>query len=185
MLLAIARHLLCKQDDEYDLDYFRRLNADAEEAVPCPRADIVAVAEKDKAADEQDVEYRQIHPLVRNKVRVNDREHEKRGNAQKHCKRLNKNVLCPARFARDTVYHHDAEERADSADDEQEHIRPFEKVFKFYRFDIYCPRRPSIMLYFTNYRLLMPNILAYYCPLRNEVSCGIIQIQKKFKNEVR
>jgi len=41
------------------------------------------------------------------------------------------------------------------------------------------------MLDFTNYRNRIRYILAYYCPLRNEVSCGIIQIQKKFKNEVR
>lgn len=41
------------------------------------------------------------------------------------------------------------------------------------------------MLYLTNYRNRMRYILAYYCPLRNAVSCGIIQIQKKFKNEVR
>ena len=180
-LLFICRHLFCDKDDEYDLNDLRRLNADAGKTIPCARADLVALAEEDESDDEKNVEYRKIHPLVGDKIGVDDREHDECANAEEHCKALNDDVFCPAVGACHTVDHDYAEDRAYHADSEKKNIRPFEKVFNFSGIDFNRRRRPSKMPDFTNNRSLMRYILAYYCPLRNEVSCGIIQIQKKFK----
>ena len=180
-LLFICRHLFCDKDDEYDLNDLRRLNADTGKTIPCARADLVALTEEDKSDDEQNVEYRKINPLIGNKIGVDDREYDECADAEKHCKALNDNVFCPAVGACHTVDHDDAEDRTYHADSEKENIRPFKKVFNFSGIDFNRCRRPSKMPDFTNNRSLMRYILAYYCPLRNEVSCGIIQIQKKFK----
>ena len=124
MPLLINRHLLCQKDDEYDLDYFRRLETDTEEAVPCSVAGAVVVAEEEKTADDEDIEYRQVYPLIGDKVRVDDRENDECADAEEHCKALHDDILTCMLAGRNALNRINAEHGAYETHNEQEHVRP-------------------------------------------------------------
>ena len=136
LMLFDIGHLPRGDDDIEDLDNLGGLDADAGEANPRLVAGAVVLAEDDQRHQQQHVDRRQQLPLRAENIRINDGEDHEGPDAEEHGEDLHRDILrrdrhVPAAVVHagdSPVDHEDAEDGTDSADDEQEDIRPLEKL---------------------------------------------------------
>ena len=124
-------HLLGGHHDVDDLDDLGGLDADACEADPCEVAGAVVLPEKAQSDQQQHLDADQDLPLTAQQVRIDDREQHEGADAQEDGEDLHDDLLVgvhlPTRrhhAGGGPIDHHRAEDGADHANDQQEHIRP-------------------------------------------------------------
>ena len=160
-------HLLGSYNDVQDLDDLGGLDTDAGEADPCLVAGAVVLTEDDQRHQQQHVHRTQQLPLGAEDVGVDDGEENEGADTEEHGEELHRDVLrrgghIPAAVDHadhGLVHHQDAKDGAYGTNDEQEDIRPLEKLFDIRpeQSDVFhrlSPKRTKI-------------ILPRFCSLRN------------------
>ena len=117
-------NLFGKDDGEGELDNLRRLDADAEKAVPCLVAGAVIMTENDEAGDEYNIEDREDHPFVCKDVHVQNGHDDECADAEEHTQRLHNDIFSGSGIrGRCAGDNDDAEHGADDAQSQQKQIR--------------------------------------------------------------